>query len=77
MCFHVYLDAGTPSQWRWALFAANGRKLANSGEGYRNHDDCIHALSLVARSADSTISYSDRAARRLDLQRRLRRGRGV
>lgn len=73
MFFHVYLDTGIPSQWRWTLFAANRRKLANSGEAYKNHDDCIRAINLVADSDGSTLRYSDRAARRLDRQRQLRR----
>ncbi len=27
-------------QWRWRVFARNGRELANSGEGYRRLRDC-------------------------------------
>ena len=34
-------------QWRWRITAANGRKLANSGEGYRRLCDCRAALDIV------------------------------
>jgi hypothetical protein len=32
MHYYVYLDANR--QWRWTLYAANNRKIANAGEGY-------------------------------------------
>lgn len=48
MWFHLYRDAN--NQWRWTLFAANNRKIANSGEGYLNKADCVHAINLVAAS---------------------------
>jgi len=34
MAYWIYKD--TQGQWRWFLMAANGRKIANSGEGYWN-----------------------------------------
>lgn len=46
MHYYVYLDA--QRQWRWTLIAANGKKLANCGEGYHNKADCIHDINLVA-----------------------------
>jgi uncharacterized protein YegP (UPF0339 family) len=27
-------------EWRWTLVSANGKKLANSGEGYRRRAYC-------------------------------------
>lgn len=30
----IYKDAG--GDWRWSAVSANGRKVADSGEGYRN-----------------------------------------
>lgn len=45
MRFTMYRDvSGT---WRWYLTAANGRKIANSGEGYFNKADCRAAIDLV------------------------------
>lgn len=53
MYYYVYLDQA--SQWRWTLYAANHRKIANSGEGYINRADCIHAINLVASSGGAPI----------------------
>ena len=43
--FHVYKD--NAGEWRWHLKAANGRVVADSGEGYRDRGDCIHAIEIV------------------------------
>src|ERR1700749_4714623 len=43
--FHVYKDNG--GEWRWSLKAANGRVIADSGEGYNDRGGCIHAIELV------------------------------
>lgn len=48
MAFWLYRDPR--GHWRWTMEAANGRKIANSGEGYHNYDDCIHAIRLVQTS---------------------------
>ena len=41
----IYLDAN--QHFRWKIEAANGRIIANSGEGYHNLADCEHAINLV------------------------------
>jgi Holliday junction resolvasome RuvABC endonuclease subunit len=28
-------------EWRWTVYALNGLKLANSGEGYKNKQHCV------------------------------------
>ena len=38
MRLHIYKDRR--GDWRWTLFARNGRKLANAGEGYRRKTAC-------------------------------------
>jgi uncharacterized protein YegP (UPF0339 family) len=43
--FHVYKDDA--GEWRWHLKAANGRVVADSGEGYRDRGGCIHAIEIV------------------------------
>lgn len=48
MYYVLYKD--TANHWRWTLFAANNRKIANSGEGYWNKADCQSAINLVKRS---------------------------
>ncbi len=45
MTFNVYRDH--KQEWRWFLQAENGKKIADSGEGYHHERDCIDAISLV------------------------------
>lgn len=45
MYFLMYKDAS--SQWRWRLYAANDKIIADSAEGYYNKDDCQRAIDLV------------------------------
>ena len=49
----VYQDAS--SEWRWQLRAANNRIIADSAEGYRDKQDCLHAISLVKDSKGAPI----------------------
>ena len=53
MAFYVYQDVN--NQWRWYLQAANGRKIANSGEGYYNKKDCLDAINLVKGSGNTPV----------------------
>lgn len=53
MTYWIYKDA--QNQWRWTLEAANNRKIANSGEGYYNKQDCLAAIQLVKGSAAAPI----------------------
>lgn len=55
MSFNMYKD--TNGQWRWYLEAANGRKIANGGEGYYNRQDCVDAVNLVRGTNMSTPFY--------------------
>jgi uncharacterized protein YegP (UPF0339 family) len=45
MRFLVYRDG--LAHWRWRLYAANNRIIADSGEGYWNKNDCLNAIALV------------------------------
>lgn len=42
-----YRDAS--GQHRWRIWAANGRVLAESGEGYRRKTDAVRGLRATAR----------------------------
>jgi uncharacterized protein YegP (UPF0339 family) len=53
MAFWIYRD--TVGQWRWYLSAANNKKIANSGEGYWNYQDCVGAIQLVQGSHSSPV----------------------
>lgn len=52
MYFVLYRDIA--SQWRWTLYAANGKKIADSGEGYWNKADAQHGINLVKGTTQST-----------------------
>ena len=53
MTYYYYQDAN--GEWRWRLKAANGRILADSGEGYKNLSDCLEAIDRVKASADAEV----------------------
>lgn len=53
MAYYVYRDRA--NEWRWFLLAANRRKLADSGEGYRNKSDCLAAIALVKGSSNAPV----------------------
>lgn len=44
-------------EWRWRLKAGNGEIIAQ-GEGYRNKQDCMHAIDLV-RSTNATTAIAE------------------
>lgn len=49
MIFVIYVDQS--NQYRWRLFAANNRIVADSGEGYHQLVDCEHAITLIKQNA--------------------------
>ena len=49
----IYRDAS--GYWRWTLYAANARKIADSGEGYINKADCLHGITLVKGSHSAPV----------------------
>jgi uncharacterized protein YegP (UPF0339 family) len=53
MFYYVYKDRA--NQWRWTLYASNHKKIADSGEGYVNKADCLHAIALVKGSASAPV----------------------
>lgn len=53
MAYYKWKDAS--GQWRWYLQAANGRKVAESGESYVNEGDCDRGIELVKGSGDAPV----------------------
>lgn len=53
MYFYLYRDHA--NQYRWTLYAANHRKIADSAEGYYNKADCLAAISLVKQSSNAPV----------------------
>lgn len=54
--FVAYKDA--MGEWRWRLFAVNGRIIADSAEGYKNKLDCINGARLVATVASGASIWN-------------------
>ncbi len=55
--YWIYQDAS--GEWRWQLRAANNRIIADSGEGYNDKQDCLHAITLVKDSKDAPVKERD------------------
>jgi len=49
--FQIYRDAAEPREWRWRLWTKNSKKIANSGEGYHNYDDCRAMVDKIIEHA--------------------------
>ena len=54
LSYQVFKDA--KGEWRWRLVAANGKRIAGSGEGYKSKSACIAAIELVKNSAAAPIA---------------------
>ncbi|MEP3889421.1 MAG: DUF1508 domain-containing protein [Hellea sp.] len=54
MRFILYKDRA--GYWRWTLYAANNRKVADSGEGYVNKQDAKHGIGLVQSAWNAPIN---------------------
>ena len=57
MTYVYYKDA--KGEWRWRLKAANGRTIADSGEGYRNESECLADIDRVKGSKDAPVKKGD------------------
>jgi len=57
MKYHVYKDDA--GEWRWRLKAANGKVLADSGEGYSSKTACKEGIDLVKASANADVVDDD------------------
>ena len=54
MRFEKYRDRAR--KWRWRLRAANGKVIADSGEGYETESGCDNGIRLVKSAADAPVS---------------------
>lgn len=54
--FHIYQDH--EGDWRWRLGAANGRKIADSAEGYTSKAGAKRAVDTVIATV-SAMGYLD------------------
>ena len=53
MSFYLYKDVA--GNWRWTLYAANNKKIADSAEGYWNMADAINDIVLVKSTGAHTL----------------------
>jgi uncharacterized protein YegP (UPF0339 family) len=56
MTYYYYKD--TKGEWRWRLKAQNGRIVADSGEGYKNLQDCLDEIDRVKDSKNSRVEQA-------------------
>ena len=57
MFFFLYRDLS--DQWRWTLYAANNKKIADSAESYINKVDALYGINLVKNTTYSTPVRED------------------
>lgn len=55
--YEIYQDVA--KEWRWRFKAKNGRIVADSAEGYKNRDDCYHAIDLIRQCVDGELITLD------------------
>jgi uncharacterized protein len=53
MTYYYYKDS--KGEWRWRRKAANGRILADSGEGHKHEQDCLDDIDRVKRSGNAPV----------------------
>jgi len=53
MKFALYRDRN--KEWRWRLLAANGRILANSGEGYKRKSTMVRSIWSIQKRAGTSL----------------------
>ena len=55
----VTLYRDEADEWRWRTTAPNGEKVADSGEGYHNHSDCLSMAQAVNGDDPLYVTQSD------------------
>ncbi len=53
MQFHIFQDQRL--EWRWQLSNDDGRKVADSGESYREKDDCLESIAQTQCCDDAVV----------------------
>jgi uncharacterized protein YegP (UPF0339 family) len=57
--FKIYTDA--KGEYRWRLQADNYRIVADSGEGYKNKEDCKAGIDIVKTQAPTATVFDETA----------------
>lgn len=58
--FEIYED--NAGEYRWRLKARNGKQIADSSEGYKNYQDCVDAIGLIAGHAANAEIETERTS---------------
>jgi uncharacterized protein YegP (UPF0339 family) len=58
MTYHDFKDK--QGEWRGHLKAANGRILADSGQGYKSEQECLEDIKRVKASADAPVKKDEK-----------------
>lgn len=53
--FEVYRDDAF--EWRWRFRANNYKTIADSGEGYKNYGDAMHAINLMRQCFKAPVRF--------------------
>ncbi len=53
MQFHIFQDVAL--EWRWQLSDEDGKKIADSGRGYRDKEACLDTISAVKASDEAIV----------------------
>ena len=53
MTYYYYKDA--KGEWPWRLKADNGRIIADSGEGYKNEQECLDDINRVRGPSSAPV----------------------
>ena len=51
----MQIGCGCASGTLFSLGGGNGKLIAESGEGYRHRQDCLHGIELVKDSKDARV----------------------
>ncbi len=54
--YYVYYLEASSNLWRWTLYNADDRMLAQSVEKYYNKQDCLAAIEAVKSSAKAPVN---------------------
>lgn len=55
--FKLYKDK--KGEWRWSLYASNGRKVADSAEGYKNKSAAYRFPDIVVYGENTGFDFVD------------------
>jgi uncharacterized protein YegP (UPF0339 family) len=60
MTYYYFKDH--KGEWRWHLKATSGRVIADSGEGYKDENECLDDIDRVKASKDVRVERQSSVA---------------